>query len=66
MHFGSIVGKSTTLLQPFPSGKAFVQECLEVKLFPKSLDDLSKCEVAQIDFCPGCFASLSLQKIREE
>ena len=30
-------GKSSTLLQPFPCGKASVNECLEANLFAKAL-----------------------------
>ena len=64
-----LVYKSSTLLQPFRCGKAFVKErALKRRSLAKALiwDDLSRCDSAQIDFCPGWSVSLILQKIREE
>ena len=63
------IGKSTILVQPFRCGKAFVKErALKRRSLQRhfSLPDLSRCDLAQIKFCPGWSVSLILQKIREE
>ena len=72
MFFGFIIleklrfGKSTTLLQPFLSGKAFVQQCLEVKLFVKPLTaSFDQMRLGSDRLLSGMLICFS-EKIREE